>query len=137
MAELKTRETNESVEKFLNTISNETRRKDAFAVLELMKQVTTEQPKMWGTAIIGFGSRKLVYTSGRELDWMNVAFSPRKASIVLYIMNGFAEYEALLARLGKYKTGKSCLYIDKLDNIDAKVLKELVKQSVQHIKKMS
>lgn len=92
---------------------------------------------MWGSAIIGFGSRKLVYESGRELDWMNVGFSPRKANITLYIMDGFAKYEPLLARLGKHKTGKSCLYIDTLENVDVNVLKKLVEQSVQHIKSNS
>ena len=137
MATLKTRETTASVEKFLNSIVDETRRNDAFTVLAQMKQVTGEEAKMWGSAIIGFGSRKLVYESGRELDWMNVGFSPRKANITLYIMDGFAKYEPLLTRLGKHKTGKSCLYIDKLENIDVKVLKKLVEQSVQRVKKMS
>ena len=137
MVTLKTRETTASVEKFLNSIVDETRRNDAFTVLALMKQATGEEAKMWGSAIIGFGSRKLVYESGRELDWMNVGFSPRKANITLYIMDGFAKYEPLLTRLGKHKTGKSCLYIDKLENIDVKVLKKLVGQSVQRVKKMS
>lgn len=99
-----------------------------------MKQVTGEEAKMWGSAIIGFGSRKLVYESGHELDWMNIGLSPRKANITLYIMDGFAKYDALLSKLGKYKSGKSCLYIDKLENVDTKVLKELVMQSVHRIK---
>lgn len=137
MVTLKTRETTASVEKFLNSIVDETRRNDAFTVLALMKQATGEEAKMWGSAIIGFGSRKLVYESGRELDWMNVGFSPRKANITLYIMDGFAKYEPLLTRLGKHKTGKSCLYIDKLGNVDVNVLKKLVKQSVQHVKSNS
>ena len=137
MVTLKTRETTASVEKFLNSIVDETRRNDAFTVLALMKQATGEEAKMWGSAIIGFGSRKLVYESGRELDWMNVGFSPRKANITLYIMDGFAKYDTLLARLGKHKTGKSCLYIDKLGNVDVNVLKKLVKQSVQHVKSNS
>lgn len=137
MVTLKTRETTASVEEFLNSIVDETRRNDAFTVLALMKKVTGEEAKMWGSAIIGFGSRKLVYESGRELDWMNVGFSPRKANITLYIMDGFAKYEPLLARLGKHKTGKSCLYIDTLENVDVNVLKKLVEQSVQHIKSNS
>ena len=137
MATLKTRETTASVEKFLNSIVDETRRNDAFTVLTLMKQVTGEEAKMWGSAIIGFGSRKLVYESGHELDWMNIGLSPRKANITLYIMDGFAKYEPLLTRLGKHKTGKSCLYIDKLGNVDVNVLKKLVKQSVQHVKSNS
>ena len=137
MVTLKTKETTASVEKFLNSIVDETRRNDAFTVLALMKQATGEEAKMWGSAIIGFGSRKLVYESGRELDWMNVGFSPRKANITLYIMDGFAKYEPLLTRLGKHKTGKSCLYIDKLGNVDVNVLKKLVKQSVQHVKSNS
>ena len=89
-----------------------------------MKQVTGEEAKMWGSAIIGFGSRKLVYESGHELDWMNIGLSPRKANITLYIMDGFAKYDALLSKLGKYKSGKSCLYIDKLENVDTRMVLE-------------
>ena len=134
MAELKTKPTAASVEKFLAGIVDDTRRADAVAVCTLMQQVSKQAPRMWGSAIIGFGSRKLVYESGRELDWMIVGFSPRKQNTVLYIMDGFARYDELLVKLGKHKTGKSCLYINKLADVDIKVLKELLKQSVALVK---
>lgn len=100
----------------------------------MMKQVTRAEPKMWGTSIVGFGSRHLKYASGRELDWMLTGFSPRKANITLYILGGFEKQADLLKKLGKYTTGKGCLYIKKLKDIDAKVLKELVRESVQSMK---
>ena len=90
---------------------------------------------MWGTAIIGFGTYHYVYASGREGDWMQVGFSPRKSALTLYIMSGFSAYDDLMKDLGKYKTGKSCLYIKKLSDIDIKVLKKLVRESVKYIKK--
>ncbi|HKZ01234.1 MAG TPA: DUF1801 domain-containing protein [Pyrinomonadaceae bacterium] len=99
-----------------------------------MKQVTRSNPKMWGPSIIGFGSRRLKYASGRELDWMLIGFSPRKANITLYLPGGVEQQAALLKRLGKYSTGKGCLYIKKLKDVDLKVLKELVRQSVQTVK---
>ena len=133
-AVLKTTETGASVEKFLDGVSDAGRREDAYAVLELMQKVTRAPPKMWGSAIVGFGSRKLVYESGRELNWPYVAFSPRKRNLVLYITDGFNGYAELMARLGKHKTGKSCLYINKLADVDMKVLKELVTRSVRHLK---
>lgn len=135
MAEMKTQMNAASVDDFIAGIGDATRRADAAAVCKLMQQVSKEAPAMWGDAIIGFGSRKLIYDSGRELDWMLIGFSPRKQNTVLYIMNGFANYDALLAKLGKHKTGKSCLYIKKLADIDMKVLKELVKQSVEFVNK--
>jgi hypothetical protein len=133
VAELKTQKTDASVEHFLNGVAHERRRKDSFAVLELMRQVTGEEPAMWGPSIVGFGSYRYRYKSGREGEWMLVGFSPRKQSLTLYIMSGFEGYEALLDRLGKHKTGKSCLYINKLDDVDLETLRELVRQSVKHV----
>ena len=98
-----------------------------------MKEITGEEPVMWGTSIIGFGSYQYKYASGREGEWFLTGFSPRKQNITLYIMSGFDQYDQLLAKLGKYKTGKSCLYINKINDIDTDVLKELVKQSVEHM----
>jgi hypothetical protein len=132
--ELKTKLNESSVEGFLNSVVDEERRADCFRVLELMKKVTGEEPKMWGPSIVGFGSTHLKYESGRELDWMLVGFSPRKANITLYIMDGFAKYEELMNKLGKHKTGGSCLYIKRLSDVDTNVLEELVESSIDHIK---
>lgn len=123
-----------SVEDFLNGVEQEQRQKDAFVLLDLFKEITGEPAKMWGTSIVGFGSYHYVYDSGREGDWMMVGFSPRRANLTLYIMNGFERYEALLGQLGKYKTGKSCLYINKLEQVDLVVLKELIAASYQYMK---
>ena len=100
-----------------------------------MREVTGERPKMWGSSIVGFGSYHYTYASGREGDWPVVGFAPRKQNLVLYIMPGFARYESLLARLGKHRTGKSCLYVNKLDDIDPEVLEELVRESVDEMKR--
>ncbi|MEM7134901.1 MAG: DUF1801 domain-containing protein [Chloroflexota bacterium] len=134
MAEPKTKLNDASVEDFLNAIEHDRKREDAFKTLELMKEVTGEEPKMWGSSIIGFGSYHYTYASGKEGDWMLVGFSPRKQNLTLYIMSGFSEYESLLAKLGKHKTGKSCLYVNKLVDVDQDVLKELVKLSVDHMR---
>jgi hypothetical protein len=135
MAELKTKAHDGDVEAFLNDVDNTKRREDSFAVLELMKMITKEEPKMWGPSIVGFGQYRYKYASGREGDWMLTGFSPRKTALTLYIMAGFARYEELMAKLGKYKTGQSCLYISKLEDVDLKVLSELIRQSVAHMKK--
>lgn len=134
MAELKTKQTEASVEDFLNTVKDEQTRRDCLEISKMMKQVTRSEPKMWGSSIVGFGSRRLKYASGRELDWMLTGFSPRKANITLYILGGFEKQEDLLKKLGKYTTGKGCLYIKKLKDVDTKVLKELVRESVQMMK---
>ncbi len=133
MSELKTQKNEASVEGFLNSVENEKRREDSFVVLDLMKEVTGEKPVMWGTSIVGFGSYHYKYASGREGDWFVVGFSPRKQSMTLYIVDGFGNYDLLVRDLGKYKTGKSCLYINKLEDVDQKVLRELVKQSVESV----
>ena len=133
MAELKTQKNDASVEAFLNSIEDEKKRQDSFAIMELMKEVTGAEPTMWGASIIGFGSYHYKYASGREGDWMVTGFSPRKQNLTLYIMSGFEQYDELLSKLGKHTTGKSCLYIKKLDNIHMDVLRELVKHSVEHM----
>jgi len=133
MAELKTKKNAASVDSFLASVEDKGRREDAIAVCKLMQEATREKPAMWGSAIVGFGSQRLVYESGRELDWMVVGFSPRKANTVLYGI-GVEKQAELLAKLGKFKTGKGCLYINKLADVDVKVLKELVKGAMKNAK---
>jgi len=135
MAELKTKKNRKSVKAFLDAVEHDGRRGDANRVLTLMEEVTGEKPQMWGDAIVGFGSYHYVYESGREGDWFVTGFSPRKQNLTLYIMSGFSAYDELLGKLGKHKTGKSCLYVNKLDDIDLKVLRRLVKESVAAVRK--
>jgi len=135
MTELKTKPTNKSVEDFLKKVDHPTKREDSFKILELMKDITQEEPVMWGDSIVGFGSYHYKYASDREGDWPLVGFSPRKQNLTLYIMAGFEKYEKLLEKLGKFKTGKSCLYINKLQDVDTQILKELILESVEHMKK--
>jgi len=130
--ELKTRETDASVEGFLNSIENEVRRTDGFRVLEMYKRVTGEKPKMWGPAIIGFGDYKYKYPDGREMDWMAAAFSPRKQNLTLHVICGSPKQPALLEKLGKHTTSPSCLYIKRLSHIDEKVLETVVNDSYKH-----
>lgn len=137
MANLKTKLNDGDVQAFLNKVENEQRRQDCFDILALMQQVSGAEPKMWGDSIVGFGSYHYKYASGREGDWFLTGFSPCKQTITLYIMAGFDEYNELLNRLGKHSTGKSCLYIKKLEDIDRSVLKELVKRSVEHMSKVN
>ena len=131
MAELKTKQTKASVEKFLNSVKDEKKREDSFKILELMKKITKEDPKMWGPSIIGFGNYHYKYASGREGDWFLTGFSPRKQNLTLYIMSYLKKHKDLLKKLGKHKTGKGCLYINKLDDVDMNVLKELITASVK------
>ena len=135
MAELKTKKTEASVEDFLNKIKDQDVRQDCFEIAKFMKQATRSDGKMWGSSIVGFGSRHLKYASGRELDWMVIGFSPRKANITLYLPGGVENQAVLLKKLGKYTTGKGCLYIKKLKDVDTKVLKQLVNDSVQTVEK--
>ena len=134
-ATLKTKPTAMSVRGFIDSVENETRRRDANTVLALMKKVTGETPKMWGPTIIGFGEYHYVYESGREGDMLNVGFSPRKANMVLYVMGSIPDDDPLVAKLGKHKTGKACLYINKLDDIDLKTLEKMIKKSYLATKK--
>ena len=129
MAENKTQKTTASVSGFIAGIEDERKRKDAETLIEMMKRVTGETPKMWGPSIIGFGSHHYRYESGREGDWPRVGFSPRKQNLVLYMTDGFEDYGALLGKLGKHSTGKSCLYIKRLADVDASVLETMVERS--------
>jgi hypothetical protein len=130
-SELKTKQTEASVEDFLNGVENEAVRADCRRIVELMAEATGEPPKMWGANIIGFGSRAMKYASGRELDWLITGFSPRKANITLYLSTGEAWNDALLSKLGKHKTGMGCLYFKRLSDVDESVLKKLIDESVK------
>jgi hypothetical protein len=134
MAELKTKKNEASVAEFLNAIRDETRRQDCFTVLELMKKATKAEPKMWGSSIVGFGEYHYQYESGRAGDWFQMGFSPRKQTLTLYLMSGLEAHRELLAKLGKHKTGKGCLYINHLADIEIKVLKEMIGQTVKTLK---
>ena len=136
-AELKTKVNDANVTKFLNSVADEQKRNESFEILKLMKQVTKEEPKMWGASIVGFGSYHYKGASGREGDWMLTGFSPRKQALTLYLMHGFDAHADLLKKLGKYKTSMGCLYIKKLDDVDKKVLKDLVTASVKRMKQLS
>lgn len=129
MAEMKTKQTEASVEDFLNLIEDNQKRKDCFEIAKLMKQVTKKEPKMWGPSIIGFGSYHYKYESGREGDSLQIGFSPRKQNITLYVLLGAGSEKALLKRLGKHTTGKYCLYIKRLADVDKNVLHELIKEA--------
>ncbi len=134
-AELKTQETEASVEEFLNSVENDERRTDAFRVLEMYMRVTGEEPRMWGPAIVGFGYRVLKYETGREFDWMLAAFSPRKANMTLYVICDSPKQPELLSKLGKHTSSKACLYIKRLSDVDEKVLEKVIKDSYLHTKK--
>ena len=121
--------------RFLDGIENEKRRADCRAVVELMAGVTGEPPAMWGDSIIGFGSYHYQYATGREGDWMATGVSPRKQSLTVYIMTGFPRHEALMEKLDRYTTGKSCLYIKRLEDVDTEVLRELVRESYERVSK--
>ena len=127
--ELKTKVTDASVDAFLATLDNDARRADCAIVSELMRQATGAAPKLWGTNMIGFGSHRYRYASGKEGDWMQVAFAPRKDKVTLYLM-GMDENAELLAKLGKHTRGGGCLHLKKLADVDMDVLKELIQRSV-------
>lgn len=136
MAELKTTKNNKDPLAFLQSVENEKRKADSLVVMQMMEEITGEKPVMWGPSIVGFGSYHYKYASGHEGDWMITGFSPRKQALTLYIMPGFDRYENLMSQLGKYKTGKSCLYINKLEDVDKNILHELIAHSVKHMKKL-
>ena len=137
MAELKTKPSDESVEAFINSIDDEKKRKESFELIEMMMEVTGEKPRLWGGNIIGFGDYHYKYASGREGDWFKIGFSPRKQKFSLYFMTYLDNYESFLNKLGKFKTGKGCLYVNKLDDIDPDVLKEMIRTSVEDLLKGS
>lgn len=134
MAKNKTIANELSVAEFLNAVADDRRRADCYATLELMKDVSGEEPRMWGTSIVGFSSYHYVYESGREGDAPLTGFSPRSNSLILYIMAGFKRYDYLMNKLGKHRTGKSCLYINQLEDIDLDVLRELVHHSIEYMR---
>lgn len=131
-AVIKTTESNASVEKFINAVPNEQQRKDSFAIAEMMKKAAGAPPKMWGSAIIGFGNKLYVSpNTGRAVDWFIVGFSPRKANLTLYLTGGLNHFAAELKKLGRHKTGGSCLYINKLSDVDTKVLEGMIRDAVK------
>jgi Domain of unknown function (DU1801) len=135
LAVLKTKENNASIEDFIKTVGTEDKQKEAAELLDMMKKITGQKPKMWGASIIGFGN--YIYESpatGRRGEWFMTGFSPRKQNLTLYIMPGIAYYKDLVQQLGKCKTGGSCLYINKLADVDAKVLKELISTAYKQMK---
>jgi hypothetical protein len=134
MAELKTQVTNASVSKFLNAVEDKQRRADCKMVARLMREATGKVAKLWGTSLVSYGSYDYKYASGREGRWFLCGFSPRAQSLTLYIMPGFGEFDSLMSKLGQYKTGKSCLYIKNLDDVDLAVLKQLIDESVKHMR---
>ena len=131
LAEIKTKPTAASVEDFINNIKDEQKRKDSFVLLEMMKKASGEEPVLWSNSIIGFGIKRYKSpTTGREVDWLRIGFSPRKANLSLYVSIGIEEHAAALKKLGKHKTGVGCLYINKLEEIDLKVLKGIIDASL-------
>ena len=131
MSEAKTRATAASVEEFLAGVEPQQRRTDCEAVVALMRDVTGEEPRMWGPSIVGFGERRYRYDSGREGDWFLVGFSPRKSALTLYLTTGFEPDPRLMERLGTHSTGKACLYVERLADVDSAALRELVDASVR------
>ncbi|MBC6111627.1 DUF1801 domain-containing protein [Pedobacter fastidiosus] len=136
MAKNKTTENKLSVSDFLNKVEDDTKRKDSFELVEIISKTTGFEAKMWGTAIVGFGSYHYVYESGREGDAPLVGFSPRKDAFALYLSSQLKDREALLEKFGKHKTAKACVYIKKLSDIDVEILKKLVTNSVERIKSL-
>lgn len=132
LAVIKTKETNASVKDFINSINDEVKRKDSFTIIKLMQKATKAKPKLWGSSIIGFGNK--IYKSpatGREVEWFKIGFSPRKANFSLHLVLDIKKYAAELKKLGKHKTGVGCLYINKLDDVDIKVLEKLITIAAQ------
>jgi len=137
MAELKTKKTRASVTKFLNSIENEKRRKDGLELLRIFGEVTGLEPKMWGGSIVGFGEYHYKSERSRqEGDWPLTGFSPRKQSMTVYIMPGFSKYQSLMKKLGKHKSSVSCIYINKLEDVDIEVLKQIIRKSVADMRKI-
>lgn len=135
MAELKTKPNDSSVDDFIDSIESETKRDDCRVLLKLIGKITNEEPRMWGTSIVGFGDYHYKYNSGREGDWFLSGFSPRKQSLTIYMMGGYGtESESLLSKLGKHKSSVGCLYVNKLADIDMKILEKLIIISIEKLK---
>lgn len=137
MSENKTKPTEVDVNEFLNQIENPGQKEDTQKIINIMKEVTGEEPKLWGDSIIGFGEYRYKYASGREGDWFLTGVSPRKKSTSLYLSYGYENHTSLMEKPGKYKTGKACLYIKKLDDVNENALKKLISRGVEEIKKRS
>ncbi len=132
LVEIKTKPTSQSIEDFINTVKDEQKRKDSFAILEMMKRATGEEPKMWGSSIIGFGNKRAKSpNTGREVEWFIMGFSPRKTSFSLYLGLDIRKHADALKKLGKHKTGVGCLYINRLDEIDVEILRGLINVSIK------
>ena len=132
LAEIKTKQNSSSVSAFIDSIPDEQKRKDSFVILEMMKKATGEEPKMWGSSIIGFGNKRYKSpTTGREVDWLRIGFSPRKANLSLYLFINIQQHAATLKKLGKHKTGVGCLYINKLEDIDQNILKKMISDALK------
>jgi hypothetical protein len=134
-ADIKTKQNEASVDEFLNANADEQQRADSFEVLEMMRRITGHEPKMWGPSIVGFGFRTIKSPSGREVDWLEVAFSPRKAALTLYGVMSIADRDEMLSKLGKHKCGGGCLYIKRLSDIDHSVLEKMITDSVENIRR--
>ncbi len=131
LVEIKTKPTKASVEDFINNVPDEQKRKDSFMLMEMMKKASGEEPVLWSSSLIGFGNKRFKSpNTGREVDWLRIGFSPRKANLSLYLSINIKEQSAMLERLGKHKTGVGCLYINKLDDVDLTVLKEMINASL-------
>lgn len=137
MAEIKTKVGKENITDFLNTITPEQKKKDAFQLLELFQKITGLTPQLWGGAIVGFGKYDYQQKGGQKGEWFLAGFAPRKSNISIYTMAGFEPYESLLKQLGKHKTGMGCLYISKLADVDLKVLEKIARSSFEEMKKKS
>jgi hypothetical protein len=132
MAEIKTKPTSASVTDFINSVADEQKRKDSFIILEMMKKASGEEPIMWGDSLIGFGNVRVKSpNTGREVDWLRIGFSPRKANLSLYLTGDIKKFDVALKKLGKHKTGAGCLYINRLADVDTKVLEEIIEASLK------
>jgi hypothetical protein len=134
MAEAKTRPTQEAVEAFLGKVEPEWKRQQSFELLEMFKEITGDPAEMWGTSIVGFGRYTQTYANGKKANWLATGFSPRKASFSIYIMDHFDDHQLNLQKLGKHKIGKACLYVNKLEDVDQDVLKQMIRESVEYVK---
>jgi hypothetical protein len=132
LAEIKTKQTSSSVEGFLDSITDEQKRKDSQLILKMMEKATKEKPRMWGSSMIGFGIKRYKSpATGREVDWFHMGFSPRKANLSLHLCHDMKRHADALKKLGKHKTGVGCLYINKLEDVDIKILEKMIAASVK------
>ena len=136
-AKLKTEKTEASVKDFLNSMKDEQKKQDSIFILQMMQNATGDEPKMWGSAIIGFGNVSLKYESGRELDWFKIGFSPRKQNLTLYGLINPTKQQEILKKLGKHSTGKGCLYINNLKDVDSKVLQNIIEEASKKKNKLN